>query len=402
MDLLQSLNLSQDTLKVVTDTLRLVSDTTNTSATTDILKITKEIAAISASVATIIGIIVGLYFGREGLKKYLLDDHVKSKFSEIHLNNSETSEVATQIIDKIRDKEQQIDSTKVVSERDLIHVKSLSNKLYKTASGASKPVATLAYFLDQTLRNITTEKINEYSNFRYKPSAAEFYRIIFNCCKKITAYANNVVDIPDSIELEPMNDVKEKYQEFINDNNIYSIKGYDLGLDLNSNSPYSLIYANLLDRSSSKTPIFKKNFYKHFGNNIPELHLMYHQNIYFPPVLSKKDENLLGFEEKIHLIKIKNMNRTKGSGESFEMVYLYFTNLQSFFNFVDNNLSLDNLKSSYQDDFIKTGNRFQNKIENLELIGNETILIECKKDVLSDYFQNVQDEFKTKMNSLEA
>jgi hypothetical protein len=339
------------------------------------------IIAIVKDVATIAAILIGIYYGRKGLKRLLLDDIVKRKISDLHNTNREVSIITGKIVAELAHKE---DLNRPVNEEDLSFIKMQTGKLVDCTTGASKEVATLAFFLDETIKRIDPSV--ESSTYRERRFASDFYYLLYNTCLKINQFSGNIIDLPRKIRLEPYNEINRSLHRFLSREETYRIKGVQFGLNLNANSSLSLLFSSIINRSTF-TYIFKKRFFQLLQTNTPIIYELFVNNIYFPVMLESCTEHPFVGKPTLHLVKFE-MRRSIMLDKEKQTIEFFYSNINPIFKFVQN-IKVDEFVKNYKDAFIKDENLFASLSLKVMILADETMSITCEKSDAERYFKKV-------------
>ena len=202
------------------DTINIILQEANKTNSIDFV----TIITIIKDIATIAAILVGIYFGHKGLKRFLLDDLIKSKISDLHNTNQEVFQFTKKIISTIINKE---DLNRPADENDLSYIKKQTQKLVKLSNGASKEVATLSFFLNETVRKIRP-KIKS-KTYVERLMAPDIFNLLYNTSVKINQFSSNIIDLPRRIQLEPYNEINKSLHKFLNREDTHKIKGIQFG-----------------------------------------------------------------------------------------------------------------------------------------------------------------------------
>jgi len=353
----------------------------------------KEVLEILREILTIVGIILGLYYGNDKIKQYLLQDVLKKKFADLNASNKKVFGITKNIMSKLSEK---LEHIKPLTVDELKEIKDTTANLVVEANGASSQVHTLAAYLDHTINNIEPSvKKNNYFEHRL---SHEFYNLLFNTCAKINYYANNVIDLPIKAKLEHHSDIKAEYGQFLADDGYTKLKDYKFGLDTAKTSEISLIFYSLVSSSTSQS-IFSKRFLSLIQTNRPAIINMYSEKFYFPPILKSKTSEFLDFEY-LHLVKFKVQNvKHFGKDISDRMeVDLHFSNISTYFGFVDG-MDLEKIITSFTDGYLDTDFPLGKLIKEKKKRADETVYFKCYYDDLNKYFNRYENTLKQKLLS---
>ncbi|MEX0988172.1 MAG: hypothetical protein WD052_11910 [Bacteroidales bacterium] len=350
---------------------------------------------------TIIALIGGLYLGHKGIKKYLIEDIIKDRVKSVHAANSQAREITNKIIQEINDKD---DISRPADEDDVLHINSLTKKLVSATSDSSSEIHSLAFLLYETTKNIQLSIRKEVGDTkRYEGrTASEFYNLVLHTSSKINFFASNIIDIPKSTRTIKYHEIKKKVRKYLSKTGFKTLKDFQTGLDLDSNSSTSLIFFNLLNRSTNDY-IFARKFFLAIRDNTPILYHLYVNEIYFPLVLNRQDDSpmlKMFYEGKLHLIKIEKKETTLGENDGRIFYELTYSNLIPFVRFVDN-ITKKKLIDSYRDSFIdKHQNHFAGLIKKFTLLGEESLKVECDEEDAKAYYKMIKRDFKKKLKAL--
>lgn len=351
------------------------------------------IISIIKDIATILAIILGIYFGNKGLKKFLLDDIVKQKILDLHKTNQEVFVLTKEIIAEINSKE---DVMRPVTEEDLIYIKSQTQKLVNLSNGASKEVATLSFFINETIKEITPSvKSRTYEEFRF---ALDFYSLLYNTVVKINHFSSNIVDVPKKIKLEPYSEINKTILKFLDRERTYRIKGIQFGLNLNANSTLSLLFSSLINKSTRDYYIYKKKFFQLLRKNTPIIYELYINNIYMPVILEmKKDEPFMG-KRTLHLVKFE-MKQSVIPDNTKHTIVFFYSNINPTIKFIDS-IKIEDFQKNYEDTFLNIKEIFPSLSLKISALADETIKIICDKNVAESYYKKVKRDFKKRIKKL--
>lgn len=348
-----------------------------------------DLLTIIREILTIIGIIIGLYYGRKGIKRYLLGDILKDKFSDLHKSNKKAFNYTNELLSLIKD---DTATMKRLSVPDLEKIKQVTEKLAYETNGSSPEVHTLAVYLNNTINNIqpTISKKN-YFEERF---SNEFYSLIGATCRRINYYANNVIDLPQHESLEYYSDIKKKFHLFLSNAGFYRLKGYKFGLDISSASALSLVFYNIID-SRNINYVFYRRFFTFIRSNHPIMISIYAHNLYFPGILISKKEELFGYEY-LHLIKYIIHKNYHSDGSQDMTVEFFYSNILSNFGFVEG-MKEDNFIETFVDNYIETNDQYKKYIDNIKKKADETISFTCNYDDITNFYYTHKKKFKSKL-----
>jgi len=348
-----------------------------------------EVMIFIRELLTVIGILVGLYYGRKGIKRYLLGDILKDKFTELHQSNKKAIFHVDSLLKVIGNDSM---SLKPMTESEIKRIDEITGKLVEETNGASSEVHTLSLYLYYTTKGVkpSAERKNQYE----KRLSNEYYYLINSTCRKIKYYASNVIDLPKTEKLELYSSIRKKYQKFLSTKGFYTIKGYKFGPDISSSSTLSLAFFNILNRHSINY-VFSRKFCQFIQSNHPVMINLYADNLYFPGKIKSKKEELLGYEY-LHLIKYKISDIHKSDGSRDMTVEFYYSNILSMFGFVEG-MDIEKFKNDFIDDYINTGDIFKNYIKNTLKKFDETITFTCNYHDIQLLFKNNERSFKNRL-----
>ncbi|MEX1014965.1 MAG: hypothetical protein WDZ80_07460 [Candidatus Paceibacterota bacterium] len=380
-------------MDLVSDTLNvyLLDSETSSIGLNYILGVIKEIA-------TIIAIVVGLILGHKGIKKYLLEDLIKSRVNRIHDANEKVFEVSSEIISEISDR---TDLNRILKEEDIDVIDGLTKRLYKSAQGSSFQVETLAYLLHETTKNIspTIEK----ENYRENKTVADFFNLIHSTCVTINEYAGTIVELPNSIKTLDYSSIKKSVRKYLYDTEYKVFKDIKTGVTLNPNSAIINIYHDLI-RNSSNTYVFSKRLFQTLQNNNPVLIKLFLSEIYFPLILVRKKESVMMGKLRLHLVDFRKDKQIIKDGKEADgsFVYkFYYSNINPVMRFVDNIKDIDVVKNDYEDSFLEDNyDCFKSSIEKFEMRGEETIVLTCSEESVKKYYTHQKEKIKAKLDSI--
>lgn len=349
---------------------------------------------------TVVALFLGLYLGNKGLKRYLIDDIIKSKTASILEANENSKALAKKIIDNIIEKD---DIKRRADEYDVIYLKSLSKKLKEASANGSSEVHTLAFLLYETIKDIQLQiekKTKKLSRLEGR-SATDFYVLVLNVSYKIEFFSNNIIDIPKSTTTKKYHEINKKLRKYLNKTGFEVLKGIRVGTNVDLNSPVLLIYFTIL-RESVKDYIFFRKFFKVIQNNYPIIYHLFVNEIYFPSIITHENTDKFFGKKELHLIRIEKKEEIIGRKAGSKFFELTYSNLDSGKNFVDT-IQVDELVDQYRDSFIKSefSQIFASKNpEKFKILGEESLSIQCECIEGEENFKAVKRSFKKKLKQL--
>lgn len=347
---------------------------------------------IIKDIVTIIAILVGIYYGRKGLKRFLLDDIIKNKISNLHKANQDVFKITNQIITEISNLE---DLNHPAKDDDLSIIKSFTQKLVDFSNGASKEVASLAYFLNETIRNITPNvKSKTYSEIRM---ASDFYALVYNTCAQLNRFSSYIVDLPKRIKLEPYNEINKSLHKYLTSEETYKIKGFQFGINMNANSPLSLLFSSILSKSTTGY-IFNKKYFQLIQSNSPIIYGLFVNKIYFPVLLETEEEKPFMGKSTLHLIKFDVQQSVSPDNKKFTIEFFY-SNLNPIIKFVES-IKPDEISKIYDDVFIREISVFKSLSFKVYILADETLKIVCDKSEAELYYKRIKKELRRKLKNL--
>ncbi len=380
-------------MDVITDTLNvyLLEPQSTGISLSYVLEIAKE-------VATIIAIIGGLVLGHKGIRKYLLEDLIKSRVSRIHDANEKVFELSSEIISEISDR---TDLHRILEEEDITDINDLTKQLYKSAKGSSFQVETLAYLLHETTKNI--QPSIEKGNYRENSTVADFFNLIHSTCVTINEYAGTIVELPKSTKTLDYSSINKSVRKYLDDTEYKVFKDIKTGVTLNPNSAIINIFHELI-RNSTNSYIFSKRLFQTLQNNSPVLIKLFLNKIYFPLVLEKTEESVMMGKLQLHLVDFRKHKEIIKDGKEADgsFVYkFYYSNIHPIKRFVDNINDIDAIKNEYEDSFLQDHcDCFKSSIEKFEMRGEETIVLTCSEESVKKYYEHQKKQINTKLKSI--
>lgn len=375
----------------------LVSEPTNTTVTLS------EFVSIVKDIVTIFAVILGLYLGHKGIKKYLLDDLIKERVSRINDSNSVARNITNKIIQEINNKD---DINRRADEYDVLHVRSLTKQLVNSTTDTSSEIHSLAFLLHKTTDDIELDIQKEVGNTRRSESrtASEFYSIVLMTCNKINFFASNIVDIPKSRKTVKYHDIRKELRKYLSKTGFETLENFQTGLDLNPNSAIPLIFFSILNKSTTDY-IFARKYFQVLQNNTPILYNLHINEMYFPLTLEKASNSELSLfgmfgEGRLHLIKYQFRKTMMGEDEGREYIEFTYSNLHPFVRFMDT-IDENKLKEDYVDSFISKQNKyFSNCIKKFTVLGEESIQVQCDLEDAKSYYKLIKKDLLKKLKSL--
>lgn len=356
------------------------------------------ILGVIKEIATIVAIIGGLVLGHKGIRKYLLEDLIKSRVGRIHDANEKVFEVSSEIISEIADR---TDLNRILKEEDISVIDGLTKRLYKNAQGSSFQVETLAYLLHETTKNI--QPSIEKGNYRENRTVADFFNLIHSTCVTINEYAGTIVELPKSTKTLDYSSIKKSIRKYLDDTEYKVFKDIKTGITLNPNSAIINIFHDLI-RNSTNSYIFSKRLFQTLQNNNPVLIKLFLSKIYFPLVLERNEESLMTGKLYLHLVDFRRNKQIIKDGREADGTFVYkfyYSNIHPITRFVDNITDVNMVKNNYKDSFLEDHcNCFENSIEKFEMRGEETIVLTCSEEAVKKYYEHQKKQIKSKLDSL--
>lgn len=311
-----------------------------------------EALSILKDAATVFIIIAGFFLGRKGIREYLLKDIIKERVARVHASNEKTKILTKKIINSIRNIENIQES---VTDDEIEKITNLTNDLVDSTSESSSQVETLAFLLQQTMKNVRPKIVREGVRYEIR-LLRDYYSIITNVCYKINSFSSRIIDIPKSKKLVKYHEIRPEIRKYLHNSGFETLKNYNSGLDLHPNSATPMIFFSIL-RKSTEDYIFYRKYFLTLKNNNFLLYNLLVNKIYFPLVLEKKEADSLFIKTgALHLINFQSKKTFAGRNAGREFYIFTYSNLNQFVNFVDK-IKEVNLQEDYFDTFLD----YQNK-----------------------------------------
>ncbi len=350
------------------------------------------IISIIKDIATTAAILIGIYFGHKGLKRYLLDDIVKEKISDLHRTNKQVAIVTKEVISEINSIE---DLNRPLKNDDIKLLKKHTQKLFNISNGASKEVATFCFILNETIKDIKVSvKTKTYSEVR---SAQDIYSLVYQTCIKINQFSSNIIDLPKRIKLEPYNEINKSVRKYIENEGIIKLKGVQFGISLNPKSSLSLLFSSIINRTTTGY-IYKKRFFQLLGGNSPIIYELYINNIYFPVILKTNIDKPFMGRSPLHLVKFDMKQSIIPDDKKFTIEFFY-SNINPTIKFMTA-LKLDDFIEQYHDAFLQDIVHLKKDSVKLNRLADETIKITCDKDIAEEFFKKVEKKFVKRIETI--
>lgn len=339
-----------------------------------------QVITIIKEIVAILGIIIGLIIGREGIRRYLRNDIIKNKFAELNRANNNVAKYSIKIISDIYSSNEK---TRPLTIKDLKILKNYTQELVNISYNSSRDVATLCFFLNETIIHIQPK----YEKFRkISLDLHEIQALVYLSSKKINQISTNIIDIPKKIDTEKHDEIKESVRKFLKKGGYKKIKNIQFGVGLSPKSDLAILFSSIINKSTTQF-FYKKYFFQTLGDNYPIILELLVNKIYFPIILESKEvQDMLFFKGKLKMHLIMFQFRTiRSSNDIYKSIDFYYSNIDRLINFVDN-LEVEEFKRSYQDSFNNEVTIFNNGINKIEKYPEQTMKIECRREFAEKLF----------------
>ena len=353
---------------------------------------------IIKDLVAILVLLFGLYYGRKGVKKFLLQEVIKDKVIRIHNANQRARELTSDIMMSLNE---DWTKNKTVSPEDVKHIKELTKKLVESTTESSSQIHTLAFLLHATVNgiqiSIKKEKQGRIKRFEQR-SLSDFYSIIFNTCNRINFFASNIVDVPKSTKPVQYHDINRVVRKNLQSSGFTTFKNFQVGLDSRLNTAIPLIFLSILQKSKSDY-VFYRKFFLTIRDNLPLLYLLYTNKIYFPLTLASNKNTPFG-EKVLHLIKFEKKETKLGTNEGRVFYKFVYSNLNPWLGFL-NDIKKEEFTGEYYDSFlVKHQKKYIEFIDKFIELGEESVEIECSSENVEAYYSLVQNDLKRNIREI--
>ena len=211
-----------------------------------------QVITIIKEIVAILGIIIGLIIGREGIRRYLRNDIIKNKFAELNRANNNVAKYSIKIISDIYSSNEK---TRPLTIKDLKILKNYTQELVNISYNSSRDVATLCFFLNETIIHIQPK----YEKFRkISLDLHEIQALVYLSSKKINQISTNIIDIPKKIDTEKHDEIKESVRKFLKKGGYKKIKNIQFGVGLSPKSDLAILFSSIINKST--TQFFYKKY----------------------------------------------------------------------------------------------------------------------------------------------
>ncbi len=347
---------------------------------------------------TILVLLCGLYYGKKGVKKFLLQEIIKDKVIRIHNSNQRAREVTSDIMMSLNE---DFTKNKPVSLEDVKHIKELTKKLVESTTESSSQIHTLAFLLHATVNDIQirikNEKQGRIKRFEQR-SLSDFYSIIYNTCNRINFFASNIVDIPKSTKPVQYHDIIRLVRKNLQSSGFTTFKNFQVGLDTRLNTAIPLIFLSILQNSTNDY-IFYRKFFLTIRDNLPLLYSLYANKIYLPLTLASNKNTPLGGKD-LHLIKFEKNETKLGTNEGRVFYIFVYSNLNPWLSFLKD-VEKEVFTDEYYDSFLtKHQKKYIEFVDKFQELGEESVEIECSSENVEAYYSLVQNDLKRKIREI--
>lgn len=341
---------------------------------------------------TIVGIIVGLYFGNKSLRKYLMDEYIKKKIHEISDANNSVASLTRKIISEIDilDIENEIST-----QEDFDFITTRAYEIHKATSLAGIEVNTLSHFFLSTWRKVQPIMIKN-SSFRAFPKI-DVYDLFYNYLMLQNELSSNIIIFPKKVEVEPYHKRFKIFQSPNIKDKYYRLSDFEFGLKTREHFSLQVRFLNVLINSRADY-IFHRNFFSILKGNDSILFLLAKLEYYVPsryrvilPINTPFFEN-----EKVqflHLIKFELSDQLIPVHE--KQINLYYSNLSNI-HFVES-FKGDEIDGDYAPANEPMINIFKMDIR-FKIIDYETIVVTLPLKVVQEYYSQNVKMIENKLN----
>lgn len=345
-----------------------------------IIKYTKEILVL-------VGLSAGIVLGYPAIRKKLVEDHVKKIIEDIQDSNKEIKILCQSLSDKHLSRTYK---TEIISINEIQQAYYEVDELHKKALNASKEVVTFTFLLKRTIQGILRRY--DTKNQSYRIFTNEFYGFYINILYEITFFATKIVNIPTNTRTVRIKYINRKIKKYVVNNKFKKFKYIEQGVDNKYASQLLLSFYGNIYRINNI--IILRAAYTIFSSPAPISRLLFLNELYFPPILKKREPTLFIYE-KLNLIGIIKQVQYGAQGKR-EIVQLLYANIGEMFNFVGT-LTKQDIEDNFIDDYILSKGIDLKKAIKIKIGNLEEMTIDLEKDYLNELFNINKKLLKEKM-----
>ncbi|WP_163323000.1 hypothetical protein [Draconibacterium mangrovi] len=322
-----------------------------------------------------------VYIARPLLRNKLIENHVTQRIDQIHKSNSEVRQYCLKLIRNYtpsvyeHDKFGEEDLNKII--RDL-------EKGYLITHESSTEVATLLYFLKNTLQQYGRRF--DYYEQKFHVFSSDIFPFVINVLNRVVSYSTQVIPVPVTTDISNKDLIIKPLSRFVTDGKISKFKNFRLGVNFDKDSASCLIYTDMVNRTSME---YLKECSSIVISSISSIgKLLYLREIYAPLIWASKKYpkdalfritlTLVGFDE--------NTNIGIEGGESNKTVVLYYSNLSNFG--YSPKLTEETFVDNFLDDWLSIGNFKYPKPIKFAYVTDEMIKVEVDRKELQEIFNS--------------
>lgn len=314
------------------------------------------------------------------LKKKLIETHVTQKIEQIHNSNSNVRLYCQKLISKYTPLAHKI---KPLKHQDIINLTNDITEGYLVTQDSSSEVATLMYYLKDTMQQY--ERRFNYYQKTFHVYTSDILPFVVNVLNRVVMYSTQVIPVPVKTRISNKDLIVKPLRRFVTDGKMAELKNFRLGVNYDEDSATCLIYTDMVNRTNMQ--FLKECAYLVTNSTRSIAKLFYYRNMYAPLIWrSKKHPKNSFFEIKLTLVGFdENTNYMMDSEESNETVVLYYSNLTSLSHKPETEET--SFVNDFSDSWLNTDSiKFPKPIK-FAYIAEEMIKVEVEREALHEIFK---------------
>jgi len=282
-------------------------------------------------ISNLLAAFTGAYLGSKGIRSILIDRYVERRVTKAQEANDQALAKARNLLSFL---EQSYTEEKIIQESDLKDIEARCGDLAEVSKDGGKEVATTAFMLHQTIKNLSPNYKSEsgsHSSIEVL-TTGDVVNFVNRAVRLIAFYCDNSAPIPRRAKLRKKSLIRNRLKKYLSDQSFYGLEHQPFGLTIATNSEVAVRFSELPRMASS--PVLSRNFYLFLQDNAPIIYQLKAAMIYAPPVLAPEQDSglhVLG-QQRLHLIKSRIM--TSASNPRRKEIELVYANLNPIARFL--------------------------------------------------------------------
>jgi hypothetical protein len=309
--------------------------------------------SLPSVISNLLAAFAGAYLGSKGIRSILIDRYVERRVTKAQEANDQALAKARSFLDFL---EQSYTEDKIIQESDLKDIEARCGELAEVSKDGGKEVATTAFLLHQTTKNLSPRYKSEGEGHLSVEAltTGDVVNFVGRAVRLIAFYCDNSAPIPRRAKLKKKSLIRHRLKKYLSDQSFYGLEHQPFGLTISTNSEVAVRFSELLRIASS--PVLSRNFYLFLQDNAPIVYQLKAAMVYAPTVLAPERDSGLQVvgQQRLHLIKSRIV--TSASNPRQKEIELVYANLNPIARFLGG-MNASHISSEFTRDMF-LGQRF--------------------------------------------